>query len=182
METWIDVPGFGDHYQASSCGRVKTKLRKVTKTVSGKLTTQTYKERVLSPCARNKYGHQVVHLCVDGKRMNVSVHTMVLLAFHGYPPDSTVACHNNGDPTDNRPENLRWDTQTSNNHDRKAHGNYAIGEEHPEAKISQSDAMRIANGEMTKPEAMRLGISHSQFYRIKNGESWKHINQKSMEH
>lgn len=177
MENWIDVPGFGNHYQASSHGRVKTKQRQVIKTAFGKLTTQTYRERVLSPCARNKYGHQVVHLCVDGKRMNVSVHTMVLLAFHGSQPDLMVGCHNNGDPTDNRPENLRWDTQASNNNDRKMHGRYAHGEKHPEAKISKQDAIKIANGELTVSEATQLGISRSQFYRIKNSESWKHLNQ-----
>ena len=31
MEVWKDIPGYGDHYQASNLGKVRVKNRSVTK-------------------------------------------------------------------------------------------------------------------------------------------------------
>jgi len=39
------------------------------------------------------------------------VHKLVLLAFHEQPP-GTVVMHLNGDPQDNRADNLRWGTRS----------------------------------------------------------------------
>lgn len=50
------------------------------------------------------------------------VHTAVLLAFVGERPEGLEACHNNGIPSDNRLENLRWDTRSSNRRDTILHG------------------------------------------------------------
>jgi hypothetical protein len=37
-----------------------------------------------------------------------------MLTFVGAPPDGMEVLHNNGDPTDNRLENLRYGTRTEN--------------------------------------------------------------------
>lgn len=37
-----------------------------------------------------------------------------MLAFVGEPLEGMEVCHINGDPTDNRLENLRYDTRTQN--------------------------------------------------------------------
>jgi hypothetical protein len=50
------------------------------------------------------------------------VHRLVLETFVGPCPDGMECCHNNGDPADNRLENLRWDTLSSNAYDRVEHG------------------------------------------------------------
>lgn len=42
------------------------------------------------------------------------VHQLVLEAHVGPAPDGLVACHQNGVKTDNRLENLRWDTRSAN--------------------------------------------------------------------
>lgn len=50
------------------------------------------------------------------------VHRLVLSAFTGPCPPGMECCHNDGDPSNNRPENLRWDTRSSNARDKRVHG------------------------------------------------------------
>lgn len=57
----------------------------------------------------------------EGQPVSVYVHTLILLAFKGPRPEGLHCCHGNGDRTDNRPSNLRWDTPGSNSADRLKH-------------------------------------------------------------
>ncbi len=50
------------------------------------------------------------------------IHRIVLEAFKGPCPEGMEACHNDGIPHHNRPENLRWDTHYNNMQDAKKHG------------------------------------------------------------
>jgi hypothetical protein len=59
-----------------------------------------------------------------GGGKSARVHNLVLEAFCGPRPEGYVACHNNGDPHDNRVENLRWDTYSSNNRDLVKHNTH----------------------------------------------------------
>jgi hypothetical protein len=45
-----------------------------------------------------------------------------MAAFVGPCPEGMEVCHNNGDPTDNRMENLRYGTHSSNEQDKLIHG------------------------------------------------------------
>lgn len=45
-------------------------------------------------------------------------------AFVGPCPEGMEVCHNNGDCTDNRLENLRYDTKSANMLDRVRHGTH----------------------------------------------------------
>lgn len=177
IEEWRDVPGFGGHYEASTLGRIRAKDRIVVKHHRmGALIEQFYHSRILKATISDKWGHLAVHIGVGGERFVVGVHRMVLLAFAGEPPVGCEGCHNNGDPSDNRPENLRWDTHFNNNQDRKKAGHYAVGESHPMARLTPEQAMAIRTRSVTKKEAMRVfGISNSQHHRIMKGESWSHL-------
>jgi hypothetical protein len=53
------------------------------------------------------------------------VHQLVLEAFVGPRPRGMESCHNNGNQTDNRLVNLRWDTKSENNLDRVRHGTHS---------------------------------------------------------
>lgn len=131
-EIWKDIPGYGNHYQASNLGNIRVKDRVVEKfsVLANKVVKQYYKARILTPSKSSKYGHVNVHLGFDKTKKNVAVHTLVLLAFVGPRPEGMECCHNNGIAYDNRLENLRWDTHLANNADRKAHGRYKVGPEH----------------------------------------------------
>jgi hypothetical protein len=50
------------------------------------------------------------------------VHSLVALAFLGPCPEGLECCHWDGDPGNNRPGNLRWDTSSANLLDRQRHG------------------------------------------------------------
>ena len=69
-------------------------------------------------------GYMFVTLWREGERRTARLHRLVLEAFVGPCPDNMVACHDNGDPADNRPDNLRWDTQASNVRDTVKHGRH----------------------------------------------------------
>ncbi len=176
-EEWKTVPGFSGHYEASSLGRIRVKDRVVVKRHrSGKLIRQKYAGRLLNPCKTDGLGHMVVHLGIDGRKMNVSVHRMVLLAFVGEPGDGHEACHNNGNASDNRVENLRWDTHEANNCDRIIHGTYALGEDHAMSKLTELQVLEIRVSGMSIGKISALyGISRSQAYRIRTGKAWRHV-------
>lgn len=168
MEVWKPVPGFGGHYMASSEGRIKTLPREVWK-LNGKVR-QFYKERILTQ-KPDKAGYVYVHISVGNSKIRISAHRLVALAWHGPCPDGFECCHNNGNASDNRPANLRWDTHFANNRDRKAHGNYPMGTRHPMAKFPDSVIQQVVAQNMPRKLAMStFGISHSHYYRIIRGE------------
>ena len=175
-EIWKPVPGYGGHYEASNLGRIRSKERIVMKRHrSGNLIQQRYAGRLLTPCAADDLGHMIVHLGIAGRRVNVAVHRIVLLAFAGEPLPDQEACHKNGVASDNRADNLRWDTHAANNGDRVRHGTYDLGEDHAMAVLTEVDvkAMR-ASGLGAAAAARKFGISKSQAWRILTGRAWKH--------
>lgn len=165
-EIWKDVPGYGGHYEASSIGRIKSKARIV---VRGNRECH-YHERILSPVNRDKYGHKAVSIGWDGNRKLENVHTMVLKAFVGECPKGMVACHNDGNAANNCVENLRWDTQAANNGDRKAHGRYANGEDHPMNMYRKETILSLRSGKLRREDT---GMSKSHYWRVMRGMSWK---------
>lgn len=54
----------------------------------------------------------------------VFVHVLVLEVFVGPCPSGMEGCHANGDPSDNRLVNLRWDTHSANMRDAMRHGTH----------------------------------------------------------
>lgn len=92
----------------------------------------------------NRGGYQEVTLRTgDGHQATCLVHRLVLEAFVGPPPDGCVGCHENGIRSDNRVGNLRWDTPTSNIHDKRRHGTHREGEGHHNAALTNEQATAI---------------------------------------
>lgn len=94
LEEWRPIPGYYGRYSVSSRGRVYSH----------------FSDRYLRPGPQLS-GHLTVSL---GRGHTRGVHTFVLLAFTGPRPRDCDGCHVNGDPTDNRWENLIWDTRGEN--------------------------------------------------------------------
>lgn len=173
VEIWKPVPGLGGHFEASSVGRIRRKQRIVTKfcAMVGRVVQQTYGELILSP-SPGPYGHLRCHISVDGKKINLSVHRSVLAAFVGPCPDGMEGCHTDGDATNNRVENLRWDTHRANNGDRKLHGRYPVGAAHPMAKLSIKQVRTIRAAISHVEAARETGLSYQHVWRIRNGLTW----------
>lgn len=112
MEIWKDIPGYEGKYQVSNMDNVKSLSRTFhSANQNGEFDFQI-KKRILRPGKHDRAGHLTVVL--NAPRKSRSVHQLVMLAFVGPPPPGKVVCHNNGNPADNRLENLRYDTQTEN--------------------------------------------------------------------
>lgn len=144
MEIWKDVPAYGNHYQASNLGNIRSKDRIVEKFsyLANKVVKQSYKGKNLL-LAKNKDGHLSVRIGYNKKKYTAFAHRLVLMAFVGMPLEGQECCHNNGISDDNRVENLRWDTHANNNKDRKLHGTYPTGKEHPMYGKKMSDEHKL---------------------------------------
>jgi hypothetical protein len=172
-EEWVCVPAFGCLYEASTLGRIRSKARSVVKRhSSGQDMVQQYAERLISG-SQDKDGYMRVHLSVDGRKYTRSVHHLVLMAFHGFPDYGYVCRHLNGDPSDNRPENLKWGTHAENMQDRKDHGRYAAGSDHPMTKLTEGQVKYIRECGLSGVDVSKMtGVGTSQVSRIRNGQSW----------
>ena len=104
-ERWCAAPGF-DLYEVSDQGRVRN----------------VRTGRVLRAHPERKGSSMLVSLCRDGKQKTFTVHGLVLRTFVGPPPPGMECCHADGDVTNNRMSNLRWDTHAANEDDKRKHG------------------------------------------------------------
>lgn len=120
-EQWKPIPGWEGIYEVSDKGRVKAVARSYTQRPGVRAFR---KERILATHPVRS-GHHIVSLRqVSRRRVSTGVHRLVLLAFVGPCPAGMEACHNNGIPSDNRIENLRWDTPSANTYDKVRHGSH----------------------------------------------------------
>lgn len=124
QERWKPVLGLEDRYEVSDRGRVR-RLARMTRNRSAEFELE---QKVLRPRASRR-GYLAVNLTTSvergrpGYKLVRTIHTLVMAAFVGPRPDGMDVCHNNGDKTDNRLENLRYDTRSANCFDTVAHGN-----------------------------------------------------------
>ncbi len=97
---WKDIPGYEGLYQIASNGRVFS-LRK---------------NKCLTPNLSGNHGYPYVHLYRDGCEKACLIHRLLAVAFIPNPKGLPVVDHRNRIPTDNRLRNLRWATQSLNQH------------------------------------------------------------------
>jgi hypothetical protein len=112
-EQWRPVVGYEGRYEVSDLGRVKSLERTVQHVNRWGMITRCIPERILKPSVHRRGHHRYV-LCSDGHKHDVQVHRLVLEAFVGQCPPGMECCHNDGDSSNNRVNNLRWDTRSSN--------------------------------------------------------------------
>jgi len=121
MEIWKDVPGFVGQYQVSNKGRVRSLDREIEQMSRWETPYKKNIRGVILRPGRMTAGHMSVSL---GRSNSQCVHKLVLLAFVGFAPEGYECLHDNGDPADNRLENLRWGTRGDNIRDAHRHGNW----------------------------------------------------------
>lgn len=131
-EVWKSIPGHKG-YEVSNLGRVRSLDRWVTYK-SGNRVIKYYRNgkilrqmsgggRWVKGVSLRQYklwnGYKTTHL--GGSHPNKYIHHLVAMAFLGPTPSGMEVCHNNGRKTDNRLENLRFDTQWHNVFDTVKH-------------------------------------------------------------
>ncbi len=170
---WRPVVGYEGLYEVSSEGQVRRLARDVSMpTRWGGQQVRHVPGGILKPICREK---SCVVALSNGAAKAMRVHRVVMAAFVGPCPDGMETCHNNGDFTDNRLENLRYDTHSSNVRDSIRHGTFR-GKVGPRAKISFDDAVRIrerrAAGESSRALACEYGLSIGNVFKIVRGAIW----------
>lgn len=142
-EEWRPVVGYEGIYEVSDRGRVKSLAKRVR--CHGGYRTRA--ERIHRP-TDHPQGYKLVGLWLDGRQYTARVHVLVLEAFVGPRTDGMVACHNDGNPANNRLHNLRWDTQSNNILDAIKHGNHRANWTHCEQghEFTEANTIVARNG------------------------------------
>lgn len=177
-EIWKAVVGFEGFYEVSSLGRVRSLDRLTTqKTKGGAYQTRRFKGKILSPALnRKRYNYRYVGLIVQGQQTLRRVAVLVAAAFIGPRPCGSVTCHVNGVSTDDRAENLRYDTPKNNTADMAVHGTKLMGETSPNARLTEAQVRLIKSS--TAPAdtlAARYGVHPGHINNIRRGERWAHV-------
>lgn len=172
-EKWASAAGFAGLYEVSTLGRVKS-IPRVAWRSDGR--PQLVKGGILRPATRKCGGYQHVVLRKDGTHHTRTVHRLVLEAFVGLRPHDLECCHSNGNPQDNRLENLRWDTPKSNGLDRKIHGTANQGFGNPRSFLTPETIIAIrATAGTNRAVANVFGVSPETVRRIQNGLRWADV-------
>lgn len=119
-ETWKPIPGYEKLYEASDLGNIRT-LGRTVQTSAG--WTRTQRPRKLQGWAHD-FGYTRFALTRDGQTTHHYGHALVLAAFVGPRPDGLNGLHRNGNPADNRLDNLYYGTQGDNGNDAVRHGTH----------------------------------------------------------
>lgn len=122
-ERWLPVVDFAGVYEISSQGRIRG-LDRVAKCVGHPLRSSVkIKGRLLNP-SKISVGYYGVKLSHNQKQTTFLIHRLVCAAFHGPGPEGQEVRHLNGNPVDNRAENLAWGTRAENVQDMIRHGRH----------------------------------------------------------
>lgn len=165
-EEWCPVVGEEGYYEVSDRGRVRS-LDRVVGT-----RKQRWKGRMLKP---TNMGRGYVGVALRGRNKQ-RVHQLVARTFLGECPPGQVVCHNDGNPGNNRLENLRYDTQASNCRDTVRHGRSTRGADNPAAKLTANDVrairLRLVEGHSVSAVAKVFRVTTGHIYGIRSGRTW----------
>jgi hypothetical protein len=170
-ETWAQIKGFEGIYEVSTLGRVRS-LDRPQRVRGNGISLQ--KGQILKQWKQGSYMY--CDLRKPGIRQKARVHVVVLETFNCSRPDGMVACHNNGDSTDNRLSNLRWGTYKENSKDKILHGTHRYGELCGKSKLTEAQAIAILESAKSNREiAKDFGVCSATVSHIKTGRNWPHL-------
>jgi hypothetical protein len=176
METWKSIPGWEGYYEVSDQGNVRT----VTRTVEVRGSLRRYQSTPLKP-QKHTAGYLKYTFWRNGVPTNMFTHFAVMSAFSGPRPEGMQICHCNGNKADNRLENLRWDTPSSNQSDRELHGTGRIGKPKLFRKMNAARASEIRRAtelfdlNITQT-AKLLSLPRTTVADVLNQRTWKERN------
>ena len=133
---------------------------------------------------RRPYGARYVMVSFrperNGKLCTFYVHRLILEAFIGPCPDGLEGCHGpDTDTSNNRLDNLRWDTHQSNIDDTEHDGTRPHGSQKTLAKLTESDIPEIrrlhAEGWSQSRIAEQYNMQQTTISAICRRKRWKHV-------
>jgi len=167
QEEWREIPGF-PMYEASNLGRVRSwKTMGVGNNISKK-------PRFIKGSSNE--GYRQVTLRQNDCSVTRKVSVLVALAFRGPRPNGYHVAHEDGDPSNDKAENLSYKTPKDNTADRYRHGTIPFGEACNFSKLTESEVHEIR--ESTGPAKTlidKFDVTVSVIIRIRNGTLWPHM-------
>lgn len=159
-------------------------------TKDGRVWSKKHVDRLGRPCGGcwlkpyfHKYGYPMVRLYGINRR-RIAIHTLVLETYVGPRPNDMGCRHLNGDPIDNRLENLCWGTQSENIRDAVKHkthpGFQRRGRNNPNTKLTEDQVRLIFNAYhdgayFQKELAEMFNVSPACIQKIANKQMWSHL-------
>ena len=124
-----------------------------------------------------KDGRECITLSRNKKRLSRKICRLVLTVFVGICPEGFEACHfPDRNPSNNRLDNLRWDSKASNYADRIEHKTCNRGVRNGSAKLNPAQVRQILkrknNGETYLSLATEYGVSLSAVQQICERRTW----------
>ena len=173
-EIWKDILGYEGLYQASTMGRIRSMDRKVIRS-DGQI--RNFKSKIIKPVKKIKNNETLfVSLSKNNRLKTYTVHKLVMLAFKGERPEGCQICHGNGDVTDNRLDNLRYDIPSENAIDM-----YRYGGKSGAGKLSIEQVLEIRRlyktGNYKQKDLVEMfGVNRSSICAVINRVSFPWLN------
>jgi hypothetical protein len=124
------------------------------------------------------HGYRRFTVCAQGVETERLVHRVVAETFLGPAPvGKNTIRHLNGNPLDNRAENLCWGTMAENTADMLSHGRSVAGRKGTSHKLGRAGAesmrARFAEGASQASLAREFGVSLTTVSSVVQGRSWR---------
>ncbi len=168
-EVWKPIPGFNNWYEVSDLGNVRSWISS-----NGKVWGRSKQPKLLKQYTGVRDRKSVT--LINSNKKTYYVHKIVAETFIGPCPLNFEVCHNNGDSSDNRLSNLRYDTHINNQADQLLHGTRHRGAIHHSAKTTEQDVIEIrklfTEGNTQADIARTYGLTRTSVHSIVHRKSW----------
>lgn len=169
-------PGYPG-YCVGSDGSVYSSRRLASLGVGGGKGTRTIFGSEWKRKAITGHGNGYLKVTLIGERR--LVHHVVLEAFIGPCPAGQECRHLDGNPANDRLDNLTWGTRKENAEDRAKHGTKLLGEHHPNSKLTESQVLEIRKlssvGVSCASIGRRFRINQATAWQVANRKTWVHV-------
>lgn len=172
-EIWKDVIGYEGYYKVSDYGRVKSLNRII---VTKREVRRNIPERILVNYL-NGCGYPNVGLTRRCKTIMYSVHSILMKAFVPTTISGVEVNHIDGNPLNNKLDNLEWVSHAENMAHAGRIGLMPHGINHCHAKISMDMGGEIKNryalgGVSTRTLAKEYGVNYVTIWEVVTGKHW----------